>query len=105
MVRNHEERFRELADQWKRERDHYSSSTTTIASHPAYQEIIRIGKEAVPLIIAELKKHPDHWFTALHQITGAGPVPEESRGNLKEIAKAWIEWYENVIFKNYPSNQ
>jgi hypothetical protein len=29
---------------------------------------------------------------ALHAITGANPVPPASRGNLQEMADAWLAW-------------
>ena len=59
---------------------------------PSYQRIIAMGDEAVPLILAELDRHLDHWFWALHSITGVDPVPEDSQGNTSEMANAWLEW-------------
>ena len=56
-----------------------------------------MGEKAVPFILVELQRElaigePDDWFVALWAITGENPVPLESRGNLKEMAKAWLEW-------------
>jgi hypothetical protein len=65
-----------------------------MAAHPAYQEIISMGRPAVPLLLAELRRRPDHWFLALSAITGANPVPSESAGKLAEMAEAWIRWGE-----------
>ena len=65
---------------------------TEMAMHPAYQEIIGMGELAVPLILAELERDPDHWFWALKAITGADPVPEHCRGHLEEMAQAWLRW-------------
>ncbi len=62
------------------------------AIHPAYQKIIGMGKDAVPFILAELRNAPDDWFWALHAITGANPIPEESRGRLYAMTAAWIQW-------------
>ena len=84
-------RFQTLAHQWKRETAHLSNIGKK-ALHPAYQEIIGMGKSAVPLLLAELRREPDDWFWALHAITGAQPVPAENRGDVKAMADAWLQW-------------
>jgi hypothetical protein len=86
-----EQRFRELVIIWKRERGPYSSSAR-LAEHPSYQEIIRMGPVVVPLLLRELERQPDHWFRALHALTGADPVPAPCRGNIAEMADAWLRW-------------
>jgi hypothetical protein len=86
-----QERFRQLAKQWKQETEHLSS-TARMIRHPAYQEIIRMGEPAVPLLLAELRRDPDFWFAALRTITGDDPVPAASTGKVREMARAWIEW-------------
>jgi hypothetical protein len=45
-----EERFQRLAAAWHRDTD-YLSSMADADSHPAYQEIIRLGPEVVPLLL------------------------------------------------------
>lgn len=84
-------RFFELAAQWKRERGPHSSSAR-LAQHPAYQQIIELGPEAIPLLLRELEREPDHWFRALHALTGADPVPAESRGDVRAMTAAWLNW-------------
>ena len=84
--------FRDLATQWKLERRWISSSIRAMISHPAYLRIVGMGERAIPFILEELRTEPDHWFVALHSITGVNPVPEESRGRLAEMSAAWIEW-------------
>jgi hypothetical protein len=84
-------RFRGLVKQWRKETAHLSS-TDRMAKHPAYQEIIGMGWPVVPLLLAELKQRPDFWFAALRAITGENPVPAESAGRIKDMARAWIEW-------------
>jgi hypothetical protein len=86
-----EQRFLDLVALWKRERGPYSSSAR-LAEHPAYQQIIGMGPEVVPLLLRELEREPDHWFRALHALTGANPVPTESRGKVREMAVAWLRW-------------
>ena len=80
-----EARFRELVVAWKAGRGP-SSFAADLARHPAYQDIIALGPPTVPLLLRELEREPDHWFTALRAITGANPVPPESRGRLAEMA-------------------
>ena len=85
------ERFSRLVEKWRSETA-FVSSVTDMAMHPAYQEIIGMGNDAVPLILAELERAPDHWFWALKAITGADPVPDEAKGRVEEMARAWLRW-------------
>jgi hypothetical protein len=86
-----EQQFRSLAEQWRRETG-MLSSVSRMAMHIAYQRIIGMGARAIIPILLDLHKRPDHWFWALNAITGENPVPQESAGNLREMAKAWIQW-------------
>jgi len=86
-----EAKFRTLVAQWKEGRGP-ESLTFRMAMHPAYQQIIGMGPSAVPLILDELRKEPDHWFWALRAITGASPVKKEHRGKIEHMAADWIEW-------------
>lgn len=86
-----EEEFRELTEQWKRERTS-TSFASDIAMHPAYQKIIGLGKDALPLILAELDRELDHWFWALSMISRDDPVPPESHGKMREMAVFWRDW-------------
>jgi len=54
-----------------------------------------MGQDALPSLIAQLRSEgedPDHWFVALHHITGTNPVPDEDRGDTVMMAKAWLDW-------------
>lgn len=86
-----EERFRYLVKVWQSERPP-SSHMSVLIMHPAYQQIIGLGPAAIPLLLKELQHNLDWWVIALHTITGANPIPKESRGKLKEMAQAWIAW-------------
>ena len=68
------------------------SSTTAIATHPAYQRIIGLGPQVIPLILAELAKQPDHWFWALQALTGENPVPFADQGRIPAMTAAWLTW-------------
>ena len=85
------EDFRRLADEWKAQAE-FLASPTAIAALPAYRAIIAMGPAAVPLILGELRREPDHWFVVLKKITGEEPVPEEERGNIEAMAQAWLRW-------------
>ena len=86
-----QERFRDLARQWK-EATAFTSSTTEMVMHPAYQQIIGMGSAALPLIFAALRRQPDHWFWALRAITGEDPVTPDDRGKVQRMTDAWLEW-------------
>jgi len=89
-----------LMQKWKSETK-YLSSTTQIVLHPAYQQIIGLGSDILPLILRELANKPDYWFWALQSITGENPVEQRFRGNIPHMTKAWLEW---GINKGYISN-
>ncbi|MBI4602100.1 MAG: hypothetical protein HY721_09085 [Planctomycetes bacterium] len=86
-----EERFAALTAKWRADTAHLSSASA-IAMHPAYQEIIGMGAAALPFILRELERQPDHWFWALHAITREDPVRAVHRGKVAEMAKSWVEW-------------
>ena len=86
-----EKTFHELADKWRSETGALSSITMK-SIHPAYQRIIGMGQQAVPLILRELQRRPDHWFWALFAITGENPVPPEDAGDIKKMTEAWIDF-------------
>lgn len=87
----HERHFSALADEWRHDQGVVSGLTQLVMS-PAYQQIIGMGKVAVPLIFRELEEKPDHWFWALKSITGIDPVSDESRGDIQQMAAEWLEW-------------
>jgi len=83
--------FDHLVSSWKSDRG-LIVSIEKMAMHPSYQQIIAMGPRVVPLLLAELEREPDHWFWALHVLTGVDPVPEEDSGNILKMARAWKEW-------------
>jgi hypothetical protein len=86
-----EERFRRLEAVWITEVG-YSSSSTELRNHSAFQEIIGLGKEVVPLMLRDLQERPRLWVWALPRITGADPVPAADRGNIGRMSQAWLQW-------------
>ena len=83
--------FERLAMEWKRETAHLSSPTA-IAQHRAYQEIVRMGEEAIPLILRDLEDSRAQWFGALRSIAGESPVRDEDRGDVGAMTDAWLNW-------------
>jgi hypothetical protein len=85
------ERFRRLEATWLAEVG-YSSSSTVLRSHPAFQEIIGLGEAVVPLMLRDLEERPRLWVWALPRITGSDPVPACDRGNIVRMSEAWLRW-------------
>jgi hypothetical protein len=84
-------RFARLAEEWRRAVEPISSIRQMVL-HPAYQQIIGMGADAVPFILRELQITPDHWFWALNMITGEDPVQEKDRGSLPKMTEDWLSW-------------
>lgn len=84
------QRFQRLADQWHNETGHYSLMFKR-AMHPAYQQIIGMGKDAIPLILNDLRVRPTgHWFWALGAITGEDPTLGQA--DIDKAIQAWLKW-------------
>ena len=86
-----ERAFHQLAGEWKAATA-LTSSGTEMLLHPAYQRIIGMGAEVVGLIVAELRREPDHWFWALQAITGEDPVAAGDHGKIDRMTAAWLSW-------------
>ncbi|HTV48908.1 MAG TPA: hypothetical protein VMG59_10745 [Phycisphaerae bacterium] len=93
-----EAHFRRFAQQWKNDCAHISSVLQS-SQHPAYQQIIRMGRPVIPFLLADLVRTPAYWFFALREITGEDPVPPSSRGKVREMAQAWIQWGRSQGYK------
>jgi hypothetical protein len=97
------EKFSTLATQWNNEVVSTSSNSVIVTHpaydqfnkaviHPAYQKIIGMGEDIIPLLLKKLDDDSAHWFWALESITGENPVPEDERGKTNEMVKNWINW-------------
>jgi hypothetical protein len=85
------QRFEQLARKW-REETQWLSSTTDLAMHPAYQAIIGMGPDALPMILTELEANSGYWYWALKAISNEDPVPPSDRGAIKKMRAAWLRW-------------
>lgn len=81
--------FERHASKWKAETMHWSSVSRRVL-HPSYLHIIALGRKALPLILQELKKRPDHWLVALNAITEEDPASDGA--TFREAVDAWIRW-------------
>ena len=85
--------FEELADKWEKDTILLSFSSQA-AEHPAHQEIVSMGKSAVPLILERMQAYGGHWFHTLREITNANPVQPADRGRVEAMKASWLEWGE-----------
>lgn len=83
------DRFQRLRSQWK-EQSRYLSNTAQMSMLGPYQRIIGMGAAAIPLILEELGREPDHWFWALESITEENPVSPEDFGRVQAMTAAWL---------------
>ncbi len=84
-------KFDRLAAEW-RSAIRYVSLLSQMVTHPAYQTIIGMGVEAIPLMLERLGRQPEHWFWALKSISGDDPVPAEERGDIAAMSRTWVSW-------------
>ena len=84
--------FAMLAERWLAETAHVSS-LTQVVMHPAYQQIIGMGREAlVPILRWMQQGRPGYWFWALETIARETPVTAEMAGRIGEMRQAWLQW-------------
>lgn len=82
-------RFLLLTAEWKYQ---FRFCSHTPMGIKAYQDIIEMGEEVLPLIFQSMIEESAHWFHALHMITGQSPVPPEHAGRVKLMERYWIDW-------------
>ena len=85
------ERFARLMKTWRNETGLYSVDTKKI-THPAYLMIIGMGRQAIPMILADLQQRGGHWYQALEAILGYNPIQMSSPVGLSELKERWLAW-------------
>lgn len=85
------ERFLQLRALWLTETSHISR-LEVVYMHAAYQEIIGMGKDALPFIFDELNSPTGRWFWALRSITGHRPFDGRRGVSIAQMKEAWMEW-------------
>jgi hypothetical protein len=84
-----EDIFNGLVEKWKKETGGYSLTVRRYA-HPAYQSILTLREDVIPLILRELQQRPDWWFEALKALAKTDPT--KPGDNFKDAGLAWLEW-------------
>lgn len=82
--------FNRLLATWREETKYLQFHK--IFQHPAYQAIIALGMDAVPLILREMEKKPCHLGHALATIVGEHPITNDMAGDLVRRTEAWLAW-------------
>jgi hypothetical protein len=77
--------------EWKVETSHVSR-LESVYMHPAYQQIIGMGKDALPFIFEELKQPTGRWYWALRAITGHEPFAGQRGIPTEQVKEAWLDW-------------
>lgn len=78
-----------MATRWKAETGMLSSVSRKIR-HPAYQKIIELGVQVIPLILREMRVRPAFWFAALEALTGVNPA--KNAETFEAATEAWLKW-------------
>jgi len=86
-----------------------------IYDHPKLQKIVKMGDDAVPILLEHLAQYkkmrgadgrerleyaPWYIIIALTQITEANPIKPEHAGRLSNIVDDWLRWKPGDIDKN-----
>lgn len=84
------DQFNELVRRW-RLATAVTSSVTEMVEDANFQQIIEIGKKAVPLIVREIRNSKDFLFMALSFILPHERViPDSAKGKPLEMIDAWL---------------
>ena len=84
--------FNKLAEQIKKDPG-FSSHIADRVNHPAYEEVIRMGEPALPLIFQYMEEGKGgFWFHALTAITETDPIPKDLWGKIREMENVWLTW-------------
>jgi len=84
-----ERAFSTLVEAWRKETLGLSRIDKKVM-HPAYQKVIGMGPQVIPLILRELQDRPTYWFEALRSISHEDPA--QSSQSFDEAKDAWLSW-------------
>jgi hypothetical protein len=85
--------FNRLVHEWRRATLALSFVAQKTA-HPAFRRIVAMRELALPLIVSELRRHPDFLYLALEEIAGQAQVPADGSRDPRMIVEAWLRWAE-----------
>lgn len=89
------EKFDKLGDEWEKGTCFYSA-IWQMEAHPAFQSLVGMGKDIIPLAMERMKK-PNcegvFWHLILDKLV-ENPPDTRVEGVMPEMRKRWIEWWE-----------
>lgn len=85
------DRFDSLVKSWEKNTI-FSSSMLGIIEDENFQEILKMGKDAIPLIINEINQKPSQLVWALNIITDSR-LKTKQRLTLTESCKKWVKLF------------
>ncbi len=89
-------KFGTIVREWRRATLALSAVADKIA-HPAFQRLVALGEPIVPLIISELRRHPDFLYLALQELVDEKDVvPPAAAANPRANVEAWLNWWERT---------
>ncbi|HEX3356314.1 MAG TPA: hypothetical protein VHS31_04965 [Tepidisphaeraceae bacterium] len=84
-----EEKFFALAAIWRR---HIRGRSIVNYSHPAYFQIMTMGRAVVPFLLQDVARGVGTWYVALQSILNVSAESPDARGDAAAVRKAWIDW-------------
>ena len=84
-----EQKLRRLEALWLTDTE-FLSDARRIIDHPAFRQIVLLGREVVPVLLRDLQAKPSLLVWALPEMTGANPVPPADAGNIRKMSDAWV---------------
>lgn len=85
--------FNDLAETWV-SKTRFESSFVAMFMHDAYLQIVGLGREALPFLVARLRSEPERWLWALRSVARHDPVPENA--TREQTISAWEQWLESA---------
>lgn len=90
------ERFDALADAWEAhcEAHRAASNPFVYVKHDAFDAIVAMGADALPLIIERYRTGSVFWAAALARITGKTEFGNGVTGKLEQARAQWLAWWD-----------
>ncbi len=88
-------KFNTLADQWAVHCQSvmFSSNINDYLSHPAYAQLVALGKPAIPFIMQRYQADNLHWEFILDDITGFNWIKDRQSFSPKLLKAQWFKWW------------
>lgn len=98
--------FKKLAKEWT---EHcqavmFSSNIYDYLNHPAYRQLVKLGRPAIPYIIEKYREDDLPWGFVLDEITGLKVIQDPNHFSPLEVKRFWMEWWkkqQTVFLKEY----